>query len=128
MADQRDGIDVNEMKSVKLAFMTVKIKEMCKTRAFLRSVRKITGAGFLSVPPGTGSAGNRQIRVELPDLSEGDTGAVLPLSGGNIPLSWVCAPIRNGYMHLRDRNYASPEDICCFWPVILTGHCTDRRQ
>ena len=46
MADQRDGIDVNEMKSVKLAFMTVKIKEMCKTRAFLRSVRKIMGQAF----------------------------------------------------------------------------------
>ena len=74
MADQREGIDVNEMKSVKLAFMTVKIKEMCKTRAFLRSVRKITGAGFLPVPPGTGSAGNRQISAELPDLSDGDTG------------------------------------------------------
>ena len=50
MADQREGIDVNEMKSVKLAFMTVKIKEMCKTRAFLRSVRKITGGRLFACP------------------------------------------------------------------------------
>lgn len=47
MADQRKGIYVNEMKSMKLSFITVKIKKTCKTHAFLGSVRKITGSGFL---------------------------------------------------------------------------------